>query len=79
MPKQNIVDLVLSREVQKAVKEGWFHIYPVTTIDEGIEILTGMRAGELNVKGNFPLNSVNHLVEKRLREIAGQVKMYGGN
>lgn len=79
IPEQNIDSLTLSREVQEAIDRGRFHLYPVRTIDEGMEILTGMRAGELNAKGAFPQNSLNHMVEKRLREIAGQVKSYGGS
>ena len=79
IPIQNVDSLVLNREIQKAIGDGKFHLYPVSTVDEGMEILTGMRAGEMNAKGNFPLNSINHLVEKRLRELAGQVKVYGGS
>jgi lon-related putative ATP-dependent protease len=79
IPEKNIESLTLSREVQEAIEQGRFHLYPVRTIDEGMEILTGMKAGELNGRGVFPLNTINHMVEKRLREIAGQVKVYGGS
>jgi len=59
IPAQNVKNLVLSDEVVKAVEEGMFHIYPVTTVDEGIEILTGVPAGEkkpdgVNASSNCP-------------------------
>ncbi len=60
----------------RAVDEGKFFIYPVKTIDEGMEILTGMKAGERNKKGNFPSHTINCIVESRLKEIAHLVKNY---
>jgi predicted ATP-dependent protease len=54
----------------EAIKEGKFHIYSVGTIDEGIEVLTGVVAGELDTEGNYPEGSVNQLVQSRLDEMA---------
>jgi predicted ATP-dependent protease len=59
---------MLRRDVVEAVKEGRFQIYPVQTIDEGIEILTGVPAGERDECGNFPEGTLNYRVEKRLTE-----------
>ncbi|MEG6586331.1 Lon protease family protein [Dendrosporobacter sp. 1207_IL3150] len=68
IPHQNVDELTLDDEVVEAVREGKFHIYPVKTIDEGIEILTGVEAGVVNSDGNYPEGSVHHLVNKKLNE-----------
>jgi predicted ATP-dependent protease len=60
--------------VRQAVAEGEFHIYPVCTIDEGIEILTGVAAGELQEDGTYPQDSVHGRVMARLEEIAASLK-----
>jgi len=74
IPKANMKNLMLSDEVVDAVKSGMFNIYPVQTIDEAIEVLTGTRAGERGKNGNFPKNTFNRRVEDRLREMAEQLK-----
>lgn len=66
IPHQNVDELTLDGEVIEAVREGKFHIYPVKTIDEGIEILTGVPAGTLQSDGNYPEGSVHDLVTKKL-------------
>ncbi|MBR6253749.1 MAG: AAA family ATPase [Clostridia bacterium] len=68
IPYQNIKNLNLNDEVIQAVKDGNFHIYPVKTIDEGIEILTGVPAGRLNKDGKYTMGSVNYLVNEKLRK-----------
>lgn len=68
IPSSNVRDLVLKEEVVEAVKEGKFHIYPITHIDEGIEILTGVPAGKLGKNGKYPPTSINGLVSKKLRD-----------
>ncbi len=68
IPESNINDLVLKKEVVEAVKDGFFHIYPINHIDEGIELLTGVPAGKTGKNGKYPPSSVNGLVMKRLRE-----------
>lgn len=68
IPYQNIPDLVLNDEVMDAVRQGQFHIYPVRTIDEGIEILTGVPAGERQPDGSYPPDTVHGRVERQLRE-----------
>lgn len=74
IPRTNIQNLILSREVQDAVTDGQFSIFAVDSVDEGIEILTGVTAGRRNNDGHFPKNTVNGIVERRLRQMAGQVK-----
>ncbi len=72
IPTRNVNDLVLRDEVVEAVKEKKFHIYPVAKIEEGIEILTGRTAGKQDAKGKYEKDSVFYLVEKRLKEMAGE-------
>jgi hypothetical protein len=60
------------------VKERKFHVYPVKTIDQGIEILTGVGAGEKLEDGRFKEGTVNDLVDKKLRELGMKIKEYEG-
>jgi len=69
---------MLSEEIRTAVKEGKFHVYAIDHIEEGLEILTGMKAGKLTKTGRYPQGTVNHLVDKRLREMAQIMKKTGG-
>jgi lon-related putative ATP-dependent protease len=66
IPKSNVKNLMLKREVVQAVEENQFHIYPVETVEEGIEILTHVPAGVRDAKGNFPADSVYGRVQKKL-------------
>ena len=76
MPHQNIKNLNLSDEVIAAVKDGMFHIYPVKTIDEGIEILTGVPAGKKNKNNAYPAGTVNYLVNEKLKKYADVAEEY---
>lgn len=67
IPEQNVKNLHLSREVIEAVKKNKFHIYPVSKIDQGIEILTGVPAGKLQ-NGSYPNGTINYLVEQKLKK-----------
>lgn len=67
IPVSNIRDLVLKDEVVKAVKEGVFHIYPISTIDEGIALLMSTPAGEKDEKGEYPPDSVHGKVMAKLK------------
>jgi ATP-dependent Lon protease len=78
IPHLNIDDLMLRKEVVAAVKEGKFHIYPVNTIDLGIEILTGMEAGEPLDGGGFKEGTVNDRVDKKLRDLGTKIKEFEG-
>jgi lon-related putative ATP-dependent protease len=78
MPHLNVGDLMLRKDVVKAVEEGKFHVFPVRTIDQGIEILTGLEAGESLEDGKFKEGSVNDLVDKKLRELGTKIKEFEG-
>ena len=69
IPRQNINTLILTDKVLKAIEERKFHIYPISTIDEGMEILTLRQSGIRNVKGNFPPDTINHIIENRLKKL----------
>ncbi|RCX12740.1 lon-related putative ATP-dependent protease [Anaerobacterium chartisolvens] len=77
IPHQNIKNLVLSDEVIEAVRDGNFHIYPVKTIDQGIEILTGVKAGQKRQDGTYPQRTVNYLVYEKLKKFAKTVSSFG--
>ena len=77
IPESNVQNLMLKEEVVEAVREGKFHIWSVTTIDEGIEILTGVKAGVRTEEGTFEEGSVNDRVDKRLRELAEKMRDFG--
>lgn len=68
IPKANIKHLMLHHEVLEAVESGLFHIYAVGTVDEGIELLTGVPAGIADEKGNYPQDTVHGKVKKCLRD-----------
>ena len=70
IPGANVKHLMLHKDVVEAVSQGKFHIHAVNTIDEGIEILTGVPAGERDDKGNYPAESVNYSVEQKLAAMA---------
>jgi len=77
VPAANVANLMLREDVVEAVAQGRFHIYPVRTVDEGIEILTGVPAGERGPDGAYPADSVNGRVDRRLRELAEQLQQFG--
>jgi len=74
IPESNVKNLMLREDVVRAVAEGTFHVYPVGTVDEGIQILTGVPAGERGEDGRFPEGTVNGLVDARLEELAEETK-----
>ena len=68
IPRTNVDNLMLRADIVQAVEEGRFTIYAIDTVDDGIEILTGVKAGKLDNKGNYPKGTVNYLVEESLRQ-----------
>lgn len=76
IPHQNVSDLQLSHEVVDAVKAGKFHIYPVKTISEGLEILTGYKAGKMRPNGKWEADTLMAKVDCRLTELALGVKKF---
>ena len=70
IPAQNVRNLHLADEVIESVRKGKFHIYAVRTIDEGIEILTGVPAGKKDKNGKFPLGTINYLAYEKLKKFS---------
>jgi lon-related putative ATP-dependent protease len=78
IPRSNEQSLMLKEEVLEAIKKGKFHVWSVATIDEGIEHLTGVKAGARKKDGFFESGSINDLVQRRLDDMADRVKEYRG-
>ncbi len=76
IPRQNVSHLMLRTEVIDAVKEGKFHIYSVSSIDEGLEVLTGMPAGKKRKDGIYPKDSINYKVARQLKDMAARLKQF---
>jgi lon-related putative ATP-dependent protease len=76
IPMSNVRHLMLRRDVIDAVERGQFHVYPVDHIDQCLEILTGVPAGERDEKGEFPHDSVNHKIRARLLEFANRLRAF---
>jgi lon-related putative ATP-dependent protease len=70
IPIQNVDNLQLSDEIVEAVKNKQFHIYSISTIEEGIEVLTGVPAGKKDRDGHFPAGTINYLVYEKLKKYA---------
>lgn len=70
IPVQNVDNLQLSDEIIEAVKNKNFHIYSISSIEEGIEVLTGVPAGKKDKDGHFPAGTVNALVYEKLKKYA---------
>jgi lon-related putative ATP-dependent protease len=76
IPESNVQNLMVKEEIVDAVKAGRFHIYAVKTIDEGIEVLTGKKAGAKDENGGFEAGTVNAEVDKRFKEMAMKLAEY---
>ncbi len=76
IPASNIDNLMLRRDVVESVEKGEFSIWPITHVDEGIEILTGIPAGELDEKGLYPPNTINGMVVAKLGEMAEKLRKF---
>ena len=79
IPHQNKRNLMLREDVAEAIKEGIFTVYAVKTIDEGLEILTGMPSGKRQTDGSFPEGTIDHLVDQRLKELHQSMRGYYGD
>lgn len=77
IPRRNIKNLVLKDEVIKAVEDGKFNVWAVDSIDEGMEVLTGVEAGNLSDEGTYPEGTINYLIDLRLREMAEMNRNFG--
>jgi len=78
IPQANVVHLMLREDVVEACREGRFAVHAVATIDQGMEILTGRPAGSRGADGNFPADSINGLVEAKMRAFADTRRRFGG-
>lgn len=76
IPAANVKHLMLRRDVVEAVAQEKFHIYPVSTVDQGIELLTGLPAGERDENGLFPDGSINQRVEVKLLILAEEARAF---
>jgi lon-related putative ATP-dependent protease len=74
IPQSNVQNLMLREDVVEACSEGKFHVWPVATVTEGIEILTGREAGVRNEQGRYPTDSLNRRVQNRLEQFARSLK-----
>ncbi len=79
LPRANVAHLVLRQDVARAIQEGTFHLYAVDDVAQGIELLTGVPAGERDEAGRFPASSVFGRVERRLIEIAERLREAEGH
>lgn len=79
IPSSNVKHLMLRKDVVKSVEAGEFHIYPVSHVDEGIQILTGIPAGEKLKDGSYPEASINAAVKGRLEKMANKLSDFSKN
>jgi len=77
IPAANVRNIMLREEVVEAVEAGRFHVWAVQTVDEALEILMGMPAGEVDEEGNYPEGTVHHAVRDRLQQMAETLREYG--
>jgi lon-related putative ATP-dependent protease len=77
IPRANVADLMLRTEVVEAVRQGQFHVWSVASIEEGIELLTGKKAGARRKDGTYPKGSIYALVDQRLKELAQGLADFG--
>ncbi|HSM56355.1 MAG TPA: ATP-binding protein [Candidatus Sulfomarinibacteraceae bacterium] len=76
IPDANVKNLMLRQDVRDAVADGKFHIYPVENIDQGIELLTGIPAGEPDEDGNYPEGTINYRIVQRLDAMAEKLRKF---
>ena len=79
IPQANVKNLMLRDDVVEAVKNGDFHIYPVSHIQEGMSILTGEEMGELQDDGTYPDGTLNARIQIRLQDFAERVREFSGD
>jgi predicted ATP-dependent protease len=77
IPQSNVQNLVLREDVVEAVRHGRFHIWAVATVDQAMEVLSGLPSGEREADGHFPSGTLNYVVDKRLTELAQRMRGFG--
>ena len=78
IPRDNVKNLVLRDDVVQAVQDGRFHIYAVKSVEEGIEVLTGVPSGDPGGNGDYPEGTLNHAINQRLEEMAVAARRMAG-
>ena len=76
IPASNVQHLMLREDVVEAVREGRFKVYSISTIDEALELLTGVSAGERGPDGAYPSDSINGLVQTQLGRFAERLRAF---
>jgi predicted ATP-dependent protease len=79
IPKVSAANLMLREDVVEAAGAGKFAIYAAATIDEGLEILTGLKTGARGADGLYPAGSLHRLVDDRLKDFANRVAAFFGS
>lgn len=79
IPGSNVQNLMLRDDVAKAVEEGTFHLWSVSRVEEGIELLTGVSAGSRDESGAFPEDSIFGMAEKKLTDFQAVLRSFGGD
>ena len=79
IPWQNVQHLMLNREVRDAIAKGRFHIWPIRTIEEGLEVLTGVEAGKVSRSGVYPEGTLMRAVADRLETLRKNVATQRGS
>jgi len=74
IPRRNVKNLMLKKDVVDTIRNGGFTIYPIERVEQGMEILSGLPSGELREDGTYPEGTINYLVVKRLTEITEAIK-----
>lgn len=77
VPRTNLDNLMLKQEIVDAVREGKFHLWSVSTVDEGIEVLTGIPGGQRQENGKFAEGTINARVDQKLRQLAETLANFG--
>jgi predicted ATP-dependent protease len=77
IPALNEGDLMLRKDIVDSVRAGQFHLFSIKTIDEGLELLSGLKAGERQPDGRYEEGTINFLVDERLAELAEGLREYG--
>jgi lon-related putative ATP-dependent protease len=77
VPASNVKHLMLRKDVVEAAEQGQFHVWPIATVDEAVELLTGLAAGERDASGRFPEGSLNGRVDARLASFAEKARSFG--
>jgi len=77
IPASNVKHLMLRHDVIKAVTDKQFHIYAVENVDQAIEVLTGIPAGEIDASGKYPAESINFLAEQKLLKMSQTREKFG--